>query len=176
MFKGKKVRLRAYCEDDVEVALNLIEEDGIKELLHIGVMYPYSLDMEKNFVKTSMNPTGECFNFAIERNEEKDYIGGCGINKIDRKNSIAEIGIWLGKDFHGKGYGADALRLLCSFIFNELNVNKIKLNYFEFNDNARKCYDAVGFKPEGILRKEIYRYGRYSDVIAMGLFRNELKI
>ena len=70
----------------------MIEEENIKENLLIGVNFPYSLNGEKEFIKAATKIEGELFNFAIE-NEEDNYIGGCGINSIDRKNSIAEIGL-----------------------------------------------------------------------------------
>lgn len=176
MFEGKKVFLRGYREEDIEVSWNLIEEDGIKELLQSDPIFPYSLDTQREFVKNAMKISDKEYHFAIERKDTKEYIGGCGVNSIDRKNSIATIGIWLGKEYHGKGFASDALRLLCSYAFNELNIHKVKLFYFDFNEAARHCYDAVGFKPEGINRLEVYRYGRYSDVVSMGMFRNELKL
>lgn len=174
MIKGNKIRLRAYKEEEAELVWKMIEEESIKENLQVGVNFPYSLNGEKEFVKSATNNTGELFNFAIE-NEEGKYIGGCGINNVDRKNSVSEIGLWLGKDFHGKGYGSDTLRTLCKFIFDEMNINKVSLGYFEFNEKGRRCYDAVGFKEEGVLRKSLYRYGKYHNRICMGLFRDELR-
>lgn len=174
MLSGKKVKLRAYKENEAELVWNLIEEEGIKENLMIAVAFPYSLESEKSFIKSAMNPSGELYNFAIEDLESGQYIGGCGINAIDRKNSIATIGIWLGKKYHGKGFGSDSLRALCKFIFDEMNIHKINLGYFEFNEKGRKCYEAVGFKEEGIHRKELFRFGKYHNRISMGLFREEL--
>lgn len=175
MLKGTKVRLRAYKENESEIVWNMIEEDGIKENLMIATAFPYSLDSEKSFIKSAMNSSGELFNFAIEDLNTKEYIGGCGINAIDRKNSIATIGLWLGNNYHGKGYGSDTLRTLCKFIFDEMNINKINLGYFQFNEKGKKCYEAVGFKEEGVHRRELYRFGKYHDRISMGLFRDELK-
>lgn len=175
MLKGKKIKLRAYKESEAELVWNLIEEEGIKENLMIATAFPYSLESEKSFVKSAMNPTNELYNFAIADLETGEYIGGCGINAIDRKNSIATVGLWLGKDNHGKGYGSDSLRTLCKFIFDEMNINKVNLGYFEFNDKGKRCYEAVGFKEEGRHRKEIFRFGKYFDRISMGIFKDELK-
>ena len=175
MFKGKKMSLRAYKSDEVERVLELIEEEGLRDTLAVATIFPLSYESQKSFMDRNSAPNGELFNFAIECLETKEYIGGCGINHLDRKNSVATVGIWLGKKYHNKGFGADALRVLCRFIFDEMNVHKIKLHYFEFNKTARRCYEAVGFKEEGINRKEIFRYGKYYDTINMGLFREELK-
>jgi len=157
------------------IVSNIIEEDGIKENLMIAAPFPYSLESEKNFLKMAMTSGGELYNFAVESLESEEYIGGCGINAIDRKNSTATVGLWLGKSYHGKGLGSDTLRTLCNFIFDEMNIHKIKLFYFDFNQVAKKCYEAVGFVEDGRHRKEIYRFGKYHDEISMSLFRDELK-
>ncbi|MEG0134740.1 MAG: GNAT family protein [Cetobacterium sp.] len=175
MFKGNKIKLRAYKLDEVKKVLDLLEEEGLRETLMGDTIFPISFESEKSFIEKAVNYDGELFNFAIESLETKEYIGGCGINNLDRKNSKAIIGIWLGKKYHGKGYGSDALRVLCNFMFQEMNINKIKLNYYEFNEAGKRCYEAIGFKEEGRNRKELYRHGRYYDTINMGLFREELK-
>lgn len=175
MFKGKKIKLRAYKSTEVERVLSLIEENNLRDTLSIGTIFPLSYEFQKNFMEKNLAPNGELFNFAIEDLESNNYIGGCGINSLDRKNSVATIGLWIGKEYHGHGFGSDTLRVLCKFLFEEMNIHKIKLNYFEFNKAARKCYEAVGFKEEGRNRKELYRYGKYYDTINMGLFKEELK-
>lgn len=175
MFKGKKIKLRAYKSIEVERVLSLIEENNLRDTLSIGTIFPLSYEFQKNFMEKNLAPNGELFNFAIEDLESNNYIGGCGTNSLDRKNSVATIGLWIGKEYHGHGFGSDTLRVLCKFLFEEMNIHKIKLNYFEFNKAARKCYEAVGFKEEGRNRKELYRYGKYYDTINMGLFKEELK-
>ncbi|WP_432205619.1 GNAT family N-acetyltransferase (plasmid) [Cetobacterium somerae] len=175
MFKGKKIRLRAYKSNEVERVLELIEEDGLRDTLSVTAIFPQSYEAQKNFMDKNSISNGELFNFAIESLETKEYVGGCGINNLDRKNSVATVGIWIGKKYQNKGFGSDALRVLCKFIFDEMNVHKVKLHYFEFNKNAKICYESVGFKEEGINRKELFRYGKYYDTLNMGLFRDELK-
>ena len=175
MFKGKKIRLRAYKPNEVERVLELIQEEGLRDTLIIATIFPQSYESQKNFINENMITKGELFNFAIESLENKEYIGGCGIINLDRKNSVATVGLWIGKEYQGKGYGSDTLRVLCKFLFDEMNIHKVKLNCFEFNEAGRRCYDAVGFKEEGINRKEIFRYGKYHDTYSMGIFKDELK-
>ncbi|MGX6591894.1 GNAT family N-acetyltransferase [Cetobacterium ceti] len=174
MIKGKKVNLRAYKKTDLETLYNLFENDKVKRTLLMDTNTPTAIEYENLFIEKNLIFESELYNFAIESSSTGEYIGGCGINKIDRKNSFAIVGIWLGEPFQGKGYGADALRTLCNFIFQEMNIHKIKLNCFSFNFQGLICYQAVGFKEEGISRKEIFRDGQYHDIILMGLFKDEL--
>lgn len=54
-----------------------------------------------------------------------------------------------------------------------MNINKVKLIVYSFNNAAIRCYEKCGFKVEGVFRQEIFREGRYYDKIAMGLIKNE---
>jgi len=56
-----------------------------------------------------------------------------------------------------------------------MNINKIKLDVYSFNIRAIKCYEKLGFKQEGTLRKEIFREGKYHDILVYGMFRDEFK-
>ncbi|MGL6114089.1 MAG: GNAT family N-acetyltransferase [Cetobacterium sp.] len=175
MLKGKKIKLRTYKITDVEKLYELFENENIKKTLLTGILFPMSKESEKDFIEGNLKPKGELFNFAVERLEDGECVGGCGINSIDRKNSVAVIGLWIGEKYHGNGYGSDLLRVLCKFIFEEMNIHKIKLECFSFNEKGLNCYKAVGFKEEGRLRQEIFREGKYYDTIAMGIFKDELK-
>lgn len=80
-------------------------------------VFPFSMAAQREFIEKTMINSGPTFNFAIEEKESGKYIGGCGINSYDAKNRKVVIGLWLGEEYHGKGYGSDTLRTLCSFIF-----------------------------------------------------------
>lgn len=127
MFKGKKVKLRAYKLTEVDKILELIEESDIRDSLFCKTIYPLSYEFQKEFIEKNLKPNGELFRFAIEDLETKEFIGECGINNLDRKNSTATVSLWICKNNHGKGFGTDTLRVLCKFIFEEVNIHKIKL-------------------------------------------------
>jgi len=60
---------------------------------------------------------------------------------------------------------------LVKFIFEEMNINKIALSVYSFNERAIKCYKKCGFTQEGVLREELFREGRYHDEILMSLMK-----
>lgn len=175
MFEGKKVRLRAYTKEDLPLTLDYLNEPDVAKGLRAGFLFPLKKEDQDKWYE-SLNPLSkDTYSFAIESKTDKIYLGGCGIKDINIKDHIAAIGIFLGKQHWGKGYGSDTLRILVKFCFEEINVNKVKLNVFSFNKKAIQCYEKVGFKTEGVLRQEIYRHGKYHDNIAMGLLRSEWK-
>jgi len=174
MYEGDKVRLRAYEADDIEKAHAYINDPELKHFLTPGIPFPLTLEDEKKFIE-GISAFKDNYSFAIET-MEGEYIGGCGMNNVDWKNSVATIGIFIGaKGYWGKGFGTDALKILINFIFNEMNINKIALNVYSFNERAIKSYEKCGFKVEGTLRQALYKNGQYYDDIIMGLLRDEYK-
>ncbi len=173
MFTGEKIILRELRREDIILAQNYINDPETRRLLSPTIPFPFTEKDEENWFE-GISAFGDKYSFAIVDLDINEYIGSCGVNNIDWKNSIATIGILIGKkEYWGKGYGTDAMKVLISFIFNQMNINKIKLNVFSFNDRAIKSYEKCGFKIEGRLRQELYRDGKYHDNIIMGLLREE---
>lgn len=173
MYKGEKIRLREYKKEDIKLAQEYINDSEIKKLLNPGIPFLYTYEDEEKWYE-NLSASKDTYNFAIETLEDKKYIGGCGINEVDWKNSYVVVGIFIGdKDYLGKGYGTDAMKVLMHFVFEQMNIHKIKLNVFSFNKRAIKSYEKCGFKVEGILRDELFVDGKYHDEVSMGILREE---
>lgn len=173
MFEGKKVRLREYSKDDLELARAYLNDMELRKLMTPGIPFPLRVEEELKWYDALTSMSDGPYNFAIESIEESQYIGGCGINHVDSKNRVGLVGIFLGKDHLNQGYGTEAMRLLVDFCFNEVNLNKVKLFVYSVNKRAIRCYEKVGFKQEGVLREEMYRDGKYQDNIIMGMLKSE---
>lgn len=75
----------------------------------------------------------------------------------------------------GHGVGTEATRLTVNYAFQRLNAHRVWLGVHEKNVGAVKCYEKVGFKEEGRLRKELFTHGEYHDAIRMGILESEWK-
>ncbi len=173
MYEGTLVRLRAYKKEDIDIVVKYINDEEVKKNTSPGIPYIYTREDEEKWYEAN-TALSDTYSFAIETLKDSVYLGGCGINEVDWKNSKVVIGIFIGnKEYWNKGYGTDTVRVLIKFIFEQMNINKIKLNVYSFNERAIKCYEKCGFKTEGVLREEIYRDGKYHDEIVMGLLKRE---
>ncbi|WP_077368750.1 GNAT family N-acetyltransferase [Anaerosalibacter sp. Marseille-P3206] len=171
MYYGEKVCLRAYREEDVPKATSFVNDEELKKLLVTNIPFPMTLWEEEEWVKSQKSSQNGSYNFAIEDIETKKYIGGCGIQEVNWLSRVATVGIMIGdKEYWGKGYGTDAMKVLMDFIFNKMNIRKIRLSTFSFNMRARKSYEKCGFEVEGILKDEIFKDGKYYDEIIMSVF------
>ena len=73
----------------------------------------------------------------------------------------------------GHGHGTDMLRALLWFGFGYLRLERIWLDVYDFNPDARRLYERVGFVHEGILRHAAFREGRYVDFHRMSILADE---
>ena len=102
------------------------------------------------------------------------YIGTIALMKLDERNRHAELAIVIGeKDYWSKGYGSQMMHTLLEYGFEGLNLERLYLHVFSFIERAIKFYEKFNFKHEGTLRNMLYRNGKYHDLLAYGLMRDE---
>lgn len=101
-------------------------------------------------------------------------IGLCSLHRIDRISQTAELGITIGdRQYCGRGYGRNAIRLLVDYGFRMHNLHKIWLSVHATNPRAIRAYEAVGFVEEGRQRAHVYANGEYVDLVLMGLIKHK---
>jgi RimJ/RimL family protein N-acetyltransferase len=61
------------------------------------------------------------------------------------------------------------------FGFEQMNLHKVALGVFDFNERAQTVYRRCGFVEEGRFREEVFQDGRYLDVIRMSVLRREFE-
>jgi RimJ/RimL family protein N-acetyltransferase len=112
--------------------------------------------------------------FVICRLEDDRPVGSLDLHAVDLRNGNASLGIAIGDpDDTGQGYGSDALRTLVAFGFDQLRLERIALDVYDFNDGARRMYERVGFRHEGTARRALYSQGAFHDVHRMSILRDE---
>jgi RimJ/RimL family protein N-acetyltransferase len=173
MIEGKSVNLRAPEMDDLERNHRWINDCEVTRFL--VARYPMSLAAEegwmRNLIGKPMSYDGVFF--AIETKDGR-HIGNTNLFNVLPEDRSAELGIMIGeKDCWSQGYGGDALRALLRFGFEEMNLHRIGLNTYAFNERGIACYRKVGFVDEGRIRERIYREGAYHDMLWMGVLRSE---
>ena len=172
MLQGDRVLLRATRREDMQIQwqsendLELCFWDG-------GTPRPASLEwLYHHFDEGVHNPDLNSVSFAIEANS--NYIGHCGLHNINATHRTCELGIEIGnKDYWGKGYGREVVRLLLAYAFEHRNLNRVTLQTHAENERAIRCYRACGFVEEGRFRQQLWVAGHYVDGIAMAILRDE---
>jgi RimJ/RimL family protein N-acetyltransferase len=172
VLEGKLVRLRAPEPGDSQMVHYWMNDPEVTE--HLTARYPLATSDE--FWLAGSGPiTFSLVRLAIET-KDGEHIGGINLHQIDAESRNAGLGIIIGgKAYWDQGYGSDAIVTLLRFGFHEMNLNRVWLHVYDFNERAQACYKKVGFVVEGTLRENSYREGRYVDTIAMGILRDEFE-
>lgn len=98
-----------------------------------------------------------------------------GWEKLHRDYRHAGIDLFLSARHHGQGFGTEAIRLVCHFLFEERGHHRITIDPAADNDNAIRAYERVGFKRVGIMRQyERGADGRYHDGMLLDLLPEDL--
>lgn len=65
----------------------------------------------------------------------------------------------------GKGYGAQMLKRLLQYAFDIVGLDTVRLNVYDVNEKAKRCYEKVGFVAEtftpAVMSFEGESWGRY---------------
>ena len=87
----------------------------------------------------------------------------------------ANIDIYLGAAFQGRGIGALAVWLLARYLFDQAGHHRITIDPEAANERAIRCYGRVGFRPVGVLRRyQRLDDGTWADGMLMDLLAGEL--
>jgi aminoglycoside 6'-N-acetyltransferase len=87
----------------------------------------------------------------------------------------ANIDIYLDPAVHGRGLGADAVRTLARYLFEDLGHHRLVIDPAADNEAAVRCYAKVGFRAVGVMRRyERGPDGTWHDGLLMDLLADEL--
>jgi RimJ/RimL family protein N-acetyltransferase len=169
---GAKIYLRPLEREDAPLFVPWLNDAEVTRTLAL-FSRPINLQAELAFLENVYKSEHEV-TFGIAVKETDALIGGTGLSQIDFKNCHASFGIFIGeKSEWGKGYGTEATALVTGYAFETLNMHRVWLHVYEYNERGIRAYERVGFQREGLLRQDRYHEGRYWDTIVMGILREE---
>jgi len=115
----------------------------------------------------------ERYPFMIRALADDKLIGFMGL-WLNLMHSEVWVGIGIGeREYWGKGYGTDAMKLCVQFSFLELGAQRVSLGLHAYNPRALKSYEKAGFKLEGCTRQDMLREGKRTDSFWMSVLRDE---
>jgi len=175
IYRGSLVRL---CDESPEVlAKAYVKWDRDTEQHRLADSDPAQMWSEKKlkeFIEKRAERRSRAFGFSIRTLAEDKLIGGVGLWISSWTHAETWLGITIGdRDYWGKGYGTDAVRLAVQYAFVELNLRRVSLGLHAYNERALKSYQKVGFTLEGRMRGEGQRDGVRFDSLWMGILREE---
>ena len=176
LFTGSLVRLAAMDRQAWAETISRWSLDSEYErLLTTDPTRPKSVKKASEWIEKNMEQDAPTmFNFGIRTLDGDRLIGNIDLDGIRFNHGDTFVGIGIGeREYWGKGYGTDAMRVILRFAFTELNLHRVSLNVFEYNQRAIHYYEKAGFVYEGRILKLLHRGGQRYDLVYMGILRSE---
>jgi RimJ/RimL family protein N-acetyltransferase len=176
LLEGKVVRLRSFELSDVQEIVKHWNNVELRNLVGSADRGPASANDEEEWIREGWRQRKDrtAFAFAIETVSDSKLVGGTSLFNLSWTNRSAVFGISIYDPRNrGRGYGQEATGLILDFAFKTLNLNRVELYTFDFNERAQKCYLNVGFKEVGRRRQARFIDGEYHDEVIMDILKDE---
>ncbi len=116
---------------------------------------------------------GEKHFFTIVLSESGLPIGSCDVRFENQDTTQANIGLWIGEPFQGKGYGTQVVGGLVAYGFGQLGLDKIVADIFVGNWASRRAFEKNGFQLEETQPAALIKRGKPIDEWLVGLLRKD---
>ena len=166
--------IRLYQQGDAE-HLRVAACESVAEVSPwLGWCHPrYSLDEAREWIaaQQELAKQGQAFAFAIWR--EGEYLGGCGINQINRANRFANLGYWVRSSAMGRGMAPAAVRLVAEYAFRETDLIRLEIVCAIGNIRSQRVAEKSGALREGVLRNRLVLPSGPSDAVMFSLLKSK---
>lgn len=173
LFEGDKVRLTPLTSNDAPVLARWQEDADYLRLLDAEPAFPKSEQQLTDWLHDRRR-SRDSYLFGIHTRADDTLIGFVELGDILWTHRASWLAIGIGERlYRGQGYGYDAMRLVLDFAFKELNLHRVQLTVFEYNEPAIALYEKLGFQREGTYREFMQRDGQRYDMYLYGLLAGE---
>lgn len=175
LFEGKLVRLAGIDPEEASRSFAQWNRDSeYLRLLDSDPPHQRSSKAIQAWIEKDIENNPDMYWFAIRALEDDRLLGDITLSVINWGSGEAFAGVGIGaRALWGQGYGTEALQMVLRYGFVELNLRRISLTVFAYNQRAQRSYEKAGFRLEGRLRQAMGREGRRWDILYMGVLREE---
>ena len=173
LLQGSLVRLTAVTPDDLPTIARWNNDPGFARMFEANPAAPKAPSALEPWLEGyTRSNTGYLFGVRLLDGDE--LLGFVELNDIFWPHRHTWVSIAIGDAANqGQGYGAEALGLAVQFAFQELNLHRIQLTVFSYNQRAIALYEKLGFRREGTFREHLERDGTRFDMYLYGMLRPE---
>ena len=165
------VSIRRAGRDDLDFLVELVSHEDVEPFL-AAVRARERSEILGEIERSEHEP--EAFGvFVIELDGER--AGTMHFERSNRRSRIAQLGgLAVHPDFRGRKVADTAARLFQRYLFDELELHRLEMEIYGFNERALAHAERVGFVHEGVRRKAFWRNEQWVDGVRYGLIVEDL--
>lgn len=169
MLKSPRLSIKPLLRRHLEI-LRILRNDE-STAYYLTSVLPINEHMQESWFKKQSLDDSKIY-FAIE-DKKKDFIGVVRCDEWDKINRSIRIGLDIIPEKRRQGYAHESYKLLFSYLFENLGINRVWLLVADYNKNAIKLYKKLGFIQEGAARQALYRDNKFHDYLMMSILKKE---
>ena len=101
------------------------------------------------------------------------FLGGCGLNQINRTHRIANLGYWVRTSESSRGIATVAVQQLASFAASQTDLVRLEIVCAVGNTASQRVAEHVGAIREGVLRDRLFLHNQPRDAVMYSLTRSK---
>jgi RimJ/RimL family protein N-acetyltransferase len=160
--------------------LGLFDEEQIKEVypwyneyaIQANTSQPGTIARPWTMEEFKEDVKNQDHRYAVRIKASGELVGYAALTRTGLTQTVYPM-TYLKPEARGKGYGTELSALLADIAFLECNAHKFSTVIYGYNEASYRRYEKLGFVLEGRRRDEVYRMGRYWDMLYYGLLREE---
>lgn len=167
--------IRGYVEADSTELLEAVKESYTDLAPWMPWAHSaYSEDDSRSWVHATIQgrAANTLFDFAV-LDANGRYVGGCGVNQIQKAYACANLGYWIRSSAAGQGLAVAAASLVCDWAFHSTDLERLEILVAVGNDRSKRVAEKLGAVFEGRLRHRIPLRGRSFDALVFSVIRTD---
>jgi len=165
--------IRPYCDEDAP-ALHAAALESVEQVFpwlpwcHPG----YTIQEARDWARTrrELFERGAEYEFAIV-DQDGRFLGGCGLNQIQRAHKMANLGYWVRTSATGRGVATAAVRQAARFALERTDLVRLEILCAVGNLGSRRVAEKAGAVREAVLGSRLFLHGRPHDAVVYAILR-----
>ncbi len=174
MKQGEKVYLTAIEREDLRILQRWRNKETLKK--YFREYREINSQLQEEWYQNKVLHDSSTLMFSIKRLQDDELLGCCGLCYINWIHRYADLSLYIGYEdvyIDSLGYAKESCSLLFEYGFQQLGLNKIWTEIYEFDHKKKELFDRLGFKVDGILRENYFYEGKWWNTYILSLLSKE---
>jgi RimJ/RimL family protein N-acetyltransferase len=170
ILSGEAVKLCTPLEGDLPVVAVWFQDEAFLRQASGAAAVPRT---EENVRRWYLTNDAHTMTFGVRGLADDALVGYVQLQVSSWPHRNAEVDLGVAPKRWGQGIGTDALKLALAFAFRELNLHRVQVSPFSYNERGLALCKKLGFTHEGTLREYLRRDGKWYNLLVMALLARD---
>ena len=174
VLQGTHIRLRALEPEDLEYLYSIENDPDIWEIS--GTLAPYSRKVLRDYLERVHLDIYQAKQLRLAIcSDAESPIGLIDLYDFDPRHRRAGIGILISSPGNrNRGFGAEALSLLCDYAFRVLDLHQVYAGVSADNTRSIHLFGKLGFRQSGVRRDWLRTASGFGDELFIKKIREDV--